>query len=67
MSGRFATRDPQTKDHDHVYRLSHPGLRGLRQYRKAVAQLYSLDDRMLRDIGLDRASIPHAAQNGLGR
>jgi uncharacterized protein YjiS (DUF1127 family) len=38
-----------------------------RQYRKAVAQLYSLDDRMLRDIGLDRASIPHAAQNGLGR
>jgi uncharacterized protein YjiS (DUF1127 family) len=38
-----------------------------RQYRKAVAQLASLDDRMLRDIGLDRASIPYAAQNGLGR
>ena len=38
-----------------------------RQYRKAVAQLSSLDERMLRDIGLDRASIPGAALNGRGR
>jgi len=35
-----------------------------RRYRTAVYQLSELDDRMLRDIGLNRASIRHAAQNG---
>jgi uncharacterized protein YjiS (DUF1127 family) len=38
-----------------------------RRYRQAVAQLGALDDRMLRDIGLDRASIHTAALNGRDR
>jgi uncharacterized protein YjiS (DUF1127 family) len=40
------------------------GFAAWRRYRTAISQLSSLDDRMLRDIGLDRASIPYAAQNG---
>jgi len=33
--------------------------------RRAVAELSALDDRMLKDIGLTRGSIPHAVRSGL--
>jgi len=32
--------------------------------RRAMHALADLDDRMLRDIGLDRGQIPHAARQG---
>ena len=38
-----------------------------RKYRSAVNQLAALDDRGLRDIGLNRSQIARAARDGLGR
>jgi uncharacterized protein YjiS (DUF1127 family) len=35
-----------------------------RKYQRAVQELRGLDDRMLRDIGVDRAAIPYAARFG---
>ena len=35
-----------------------------RQRRRAIQQLAELDDRILRDIGLNRAEITHAVLNG---
>lgn len=35
-----------------------------RKYQRAVQELRGLDDRMLRDIGVDRAAIPYAARLG---
>lgn len=35
-----------------------------RKYRTAVRELASLDDRALRDIGLNRTQIRHAAWRG---
>ena len=32
--------------------------------RRAMAQMSALDDRMLRDLGLDRAGIEHAVRFG---
>jgi len=32
--------------------------------RRAMQTLASLDDRMLRDIGIDRSQIPHASRHG---
>jgi uncharacterized protein YjiS (DUF1127 family) len=35
-----------------------------RRHRRAMRELHALDDRMLRDIGIDRAAIPRAARFG---
>ena len=32
--------------------------------RRTMQMLASLDDRMLRDIGIDRSQIPHASRHG---
>jgi uncharacterized protein YjiS (DUF1127 family) len=40
------------------------GLAEWRRYRMAVRELHSLDDRILRDIGLDRSEIKRVALNG---
>jgi uncharacterized protein YjiS (DUF1127 family) len=34
------------------------------QHRRAMKELYQLDDRMLRDIGLDRSEVPRVARFG---
>lgn len=36
------------------------------QRRRAMKELYALDDRMLRDIGINRSEIPGVAQFGRG-
>jgi len=40
------------------------GFAAWRRYRIAVRQLADLDDRTLRDIGLNRTQIRQAAQHG---
>jgi uncharacterized protein YjiS (DUF1127 family) len=40
------------------------GFAAWRRYRMAVNELTSLDDRILRDIGLDRSEIKRVALNG---
>lgn len=40
------------------------GFAAWRRYRSAVRQLSDLDDRTLRDIGLNRAQIQRAALHG---
>ncbi len=37
---------------------------GYRRRRRIEAELYELDDRMLRDIGLTRTEIPYLARHG---
>lgn len=34
------------------------------QHRRAMKELYQLDDRMLRDIGVDRSEVPRVARFG---
>jgi uncharacterized protein YjiS (DUF1127 family) len=34
------------------------------QHRRAMNELYQLDDRMLRDIGVDRSEVPRVARFG---
>ena len=38
-----------------------------RRYQAGKRALYQLDDRMLRDIGINRTQIPTAARSGLAR
>jgi uncharacterized protein YjiS (DUF1127 family) len=38
-----------------------------RKYRSAVREFSALDDRILGDIGLDRAMIREAVRTGVGR
>jgi uncharacterized protein YjiS (DUF1127 family) len=40
---------------------------GWRKYRSAVRELSAIDDRILSDIGLNRAMIRDAARTGVGR
>lgn len=34
------------------------------QHRRAMKELYQLDDRMLKDIGVDRSEVPRVARFG---
>lgn len=47
-------------------RLRHGGgrLKRVHRARRAIGEMMALDDRMLADIGLDRASIGFAAHHG---
>jgi uncharacterized protein YjiS (DUF1127 family) len=43
-----------------LYRLA----QGEWQHRRAMKELYDLDDRMLRDIGVNRCEVPRVARFG---
>jgi uncharacterized protein YjiS (DUF1127 family) len=43
-----------------LYRLA----RAEWQHRRAMNELYDLDDRMLKDIGVDRSEVPRVARFG---
>ncbi|MFM9851154.1 MAG: DUF1127 domain-containing protein [Hyphomicrobiaceae bacterium] len=43
-----------------LFRLAQEGW----QHRRAMKELYQLDDRMLRDIGVDRSEVPRIARFG---
>jgi uncharacterized protein YjiS (DUF1127 family) len=43
-----------------LYRLA----QAERKHRRAMKELYELDDRMLKDIGIDRSEVPRVARFG---
>jgi uncharacterized protein YjiS (DUF1127 family) len=43
-----------------LYRL----MQAVWQHRRAMKELYDLDDRMLRDIGVNRSEVPRVARFG---